>query len=256
MLVSEPRLRRWLREVRQGRRSISTVVEALKRLPTEPLPFARLDTHRRLRRGAPEVILCEGKTPAQLVQVTKRLAAAGELVLLTRLDSVTAALIRPRLPALRYEPMAKLGYQLPRQRVVPRGLVVIATGGTADLPIAEEAALTAQVLGSRTVRLFDVGVAGVHRLLNAFSLLQRAKAIVVVAGMEGALASVVAGLVRCPVVAVPTSVGYGANFAGIAPLLTMLNSCVPGIGIVNIDNGFGAGYLAHLINRSATDRNR
>ena len=247
-MISEQRLRRWLREVRQGRRSISGVVRELRRLPTDHLGFAKLDTHRRLRRGLPEAIFCEGKTPAHLLTLTKRLMASRELLLLTRLDASVAAILQRQVPALRYDPVARLGYWLPLRRLRRQGLVVVASGGTADLPVAEEAALTLELLGSRSVRLYDVGVAGIHRVLSAFDLLQRARAVVVVAGMEGALASVVAGLVRCPVVTVPTSIGYGASFAGVGPLLTMLNSCVPGIGVVNIDNGFGAGYLAHIIN--------
>lgn len=249
-MLSEQRLSRWLREVRQGRRSISTVVRDLRRFPTDHVGFARLDTHRRLRRGLPEVVFCEGKTPAHLLKLTSRLMAERELVILTRLDPAAAAVLQQRRSALRYDPVARMGYWLPGRRLTHRGLVAVASGGTADLPVAEEAALTLELLGSRAVRLYDVGVAGIHRVLAAFDLLQRARAIVVVAGMEGALASVVAGLVRCPVIAVPTSIGYGASFAGIGPLLTMLNSCVPGIGVVNIDNGFGAGYLAHVINSS------
>ena len=247
-MLSESRLRRWLREVREGRRAIGTVVEALKRLPTDHVGFARLDTHRRLRRGLPEVIFCEGKTPPQIIRLVQRFRQARELTLLTRLDPVTAQLVQRHAPLVRYDPMARLGYWVPSGRLRRRGLVAVVSAGTADLPVAEEAALTAELLGSRAARCYDVGVAGIHRVLSEFSLLQRARAIVVVAGMEGALASVVAGLARCPVVAVPTSVGYGAHFAGIGPLLTMLNSCVPGVGVVNIDNGFGAGYLAHLIN--------
>lgn len=248
-MLSEQRLRRWLREVRQGRRPIATVLNALKALPYDSLGFARLDTHRRLRRGLPEVVLCEGKSPAQLMQLCRRLMRVKELALLTRLPPETAARLQRAVPAIRYDPLARLGYWMPGRRPLRlRGLVVVASGGTADLPVAEEAARTLELLGSRTVRLYDVGVAGIHRLLDAFDTLQRARAVVVVAGMEGALASVVAGLVRAPVVATPTSIGYGAHFAGVAPLLTMLNSCVPGIGVVNIDNGFGAGYLAHVIN--------
>jgi NCAIR mutase (PurE)-related protein len=150
---------------------------------------------------------------------------------------------------LRYNPVARLAYQPPRVRKTLRGFVSVVTGGTSDAPIAEEAALTLELLGSRAHRLHDVGVAGVHRLLSQWRLLRRSRVIIVIAGMEGALASVVAGLVACPVIAVPTSIGYGASFQGIAPLLTMLNSCVPGVGVVNIDNGFGAAYLAHLINK-------
>ena len=248
-MVSEARLRRWLRDVRQGRRPIEDVVRRLKRFPVEQLPFARLDTHRRLRRGLPEVILCEGKTASQVIALVKRMMAAQELILLTRLDQAVAQALRGRVPAVRYDATARLGSWLPKgHRPGPKGLVLVASGGTADLPIAEEAAGTLQILGSRAVRLYDVGVAGIHRVLSAFALIQRARVIVVVAGMEGALASVVAGLARCPVIAVPTSIGYGAGFSGIGPLLTMLNSCVPGVAVVNIDNGFGAGYLAHVIN--------
>jgi len=247
-MISESRLRRWLREVREGRRAVASVVEALKALPTDHLGFARLDTHRRLRRGFPEVIFCEGKTPDQIVRLVKRFIQARELTILTRLDPVTAGVVQRRIDSLRYDPVARLGHWTPASHLTRRGLVAVVSAGTADLPVAEEAARTLELLGSRTIRLADVGVAGIHRVLEEFGRLQRARAIVVVAGMEGALASVVAGLARCPVIAVPTSVGYGAHFAGIGPLLTMLNSCVPGVGVVNIDNGFGAGYLAHLIN--------
>lgn len=256
-MVNEPQLRRWLREVQQGRRPIEEIVRQLKQLPIDHLPFARLDTHRRLRRGLPEVILCEGKTVGQLGAIAKRMMASNEFILLTRLDSATARALQASLPAVRYDATARLGYWSPKgARRTPQGLVLVASGGTADLPVAEEAALTSQLLGSRTVRLYDVGVAGIHRVLSAFALIQRSRAIVVAAGMEGALASVVAGLARCPVIAVPTSIGYGASFAGLAALLTMLNSCVPGVAVVNIDNGFGAGYLAHVINTQAAWRAR
>lgn len=250
-MLSESRLRRWLSEVRQGRRAIATVVNDLKHLPVDHLGFAQLDTHRRLRRGAPEAVFCQGKTPAQLATLAKRFMALRELAIFTRLDAATAAILQQQVPALRYDPTARMGYWTPGKRLRQRGLVVVASGGTADLPVAEEAARTLELLGSRTLRLYDVGVAGLHRVLSAVGALQRAGAVVVAAGMEGALASVVAGLVRAPVVAVPTSIGYGASFAGIGPLLTMLNSCAPGIGVVNIDNGFGAGYLAHVINISS-----
>ncbi|MBI2884661.1 MAG: nickel pincer cofactor biosynthesis protein LarB [Candidatus Omnitrophica bacterium] len=245
--MTEQRLRRWLREVRQGRRPIGAVVASLRHFPQSDLGFAKLDTHRRLRRGLPEVVFCQGKRVAQLVQIVGRLHTHGETILLTRLEPEAAEQLLPHCAFLEYDPMARMGYWVP-QRLRRRGLVPVLSGGTADLPVAEEAARTLEVFGSRAVRVYDVGVAGLHRLLGHLPALERARALVVVAGMEGALASVVAGLVRCPVVAVPTSVGYGASFAGIGPLLTMLNSCVPGIGVVNIDNGFGAGYLAHLIN--------
>ena len=224
------------------------MIDELRRLPFTDVGGARLDTHRRLRRGLPEVVFGEGKTPGQLVRIVHGLVRSGEMALVTRLEPRVFDAIRLRCPNLRYDPVARLAYRPGRSRPSKRGLVVVVTGGTSDLPIAEEAARTLELLGSRVSRIYDAGVAGIHRLLSRWRLLHRARAIVVVAGMEGALASVVAGLVRCPVIAVPTSVGYGAGFQGLAPLLTMLNSCVPGIGVVNIDNGFGAGYLAHVIN--------
>jgi hypothetical protein len=247
-MITEARASRWVREARRGRRPPRALIEALRHLPYDDLGFARLDTHRGLRRGVPEVVFCEGKTPEQLVAITRRLQRADGPVILTRLEPSLFGAIQPRLPGLSYRPAARLAYR--RRGVSPslRGLVPVVTGGTSDIPIAEEAAVTLELLGSRAVRVYDVGVAGVHRLLDQWALLRRARAIVVIAGMEGALASVVAGLVSCPVVAVPTSVGYGAGFQGLAPLLAMLNSCVPGIGVVNIDNGFGAAYLAHVIN--------
>lgn len=248
-MVDQQLVRRWVAELRRGTRRPHELVEALRHLPYDDLGFARLDTHRRLRRGLPEMVLGEGKSPRQLIRILHRMAGAGELVLVTRLDPSVFREIQGALPWLRYELMARVAYRLGRSRPRAQGLVVVVTGGTSDLPIAEEAVITLQLLGSRVTRLYDVGVAGVHRVLGEWRLLRRARAIVVVAGMEGALASVVAGLVACPVIAVPTSIGYGASFQGVAPLLTMLNSCVPGIGVVNIDNGFGAAYLAHVINR-------
>ena len=243
-----------MRQVRAGRRSPRALIEELRRLPFDHVGFARLDTHRRLRRGLPEIIFSDRKTSRQLIQIVRHLTRARELVLLTRLDPHAFQEIRQALPRLRYNPIARLAYQLPGSRRTLRGHVVVITGGTSDLPIAEEAAATLELLGSRASRLYDVGVAGIHRVLGQWRLLRQARVIIVIAGMEGALASVVAGLVPCPVIAVPTSVGYGASFQGIAPLLTMLNSCVPGIGVVNIDNGFGAAYLAHLINLPAKRR--
>ena len=247
-MVDDRRIRRWVRDVRNGGRSPAALLEELRRLPFEHIGDARVDTHRRLRRGLPEVILGEGKTAEQLVRIVGHVRRDGELVLITRLEPHLFEAVHRAHPALRYDPLARLAFQAPRRRPSLRGFVVVVTGGTSDAPIAEEASRTLELLGSRAAKLYDAGVAGVHRLLSQWRLLQRARAIVVVAGMEGALASVVAGLVRCPVIAVPTSIGYGAGFQGVGPLLTMLNSCVPGIGVVNIDNGFGAGYLAHVIN--------
>jgi NCAIR mutase (PurE)-related protein len=248
-MIDEPLLRRWVREIRNGRRTPQAWIDELRRLPFDDVKIARVDTHRRLRRGLPEVILGEGKTAAQLVRIIRRLLAANELVLVTRLDPHLFHEIHAALPTLRYHPIARIAFQPRGGRRTLRGLVAVITGGTSDTPVAEEAALTLELFGSRPARLYDVGVAGIHRLLSQWTLLQRARAIVVIAGMEGALPSVVAGLVRTPVIAVPTSVGYGASFQGLAALLTMLNSCAPGIGVVNIDNGFGAAYLAHVINQ-------
>jgi NCAIR mutase (PurE)-related protein len=249
-MLGERELLAWIRQIQRGRRSPRAALEALRRLPFDNLGFARLDTHRRLRRGLPEVVLAEGKRPAQLVRIVRGLIRTGELALVTRLDPAVFTELRAHLPRLRYDPAARLAYVVPPGARRPRGgLALVLTGGTSDVPVAEEAALTLTLLGSRAARLYDVGVAGVHRLLAHWRLLQRARVTVVVAGMDGALPSVVAGLIRCPVIAVPTSVGYGANFQGIGPLLTMLNSCAPGVAVVNIDNGFGAGYLAHVINQ-------
>ena len=247
-MVSEQVLRRWLRDIRKGKHTPAAFIEALRRLPFEDIGVARLDTHRQLRRGLPEVIFCDGKSSEQLITIVRRLTHLRALILLTRLEPGSFRSLQHIFPRLRYDPMARMAYDPSHTARTLRGEVAVVTGGTSDLPIAEEAALTLRLLGSRVVRLYDVGVAGVHRLLSEWRVLRRARVIIVIAGMEGALASVVAGLVACPVIAVPTSVGYGASFQGIAPLLTMLNSCVPGVGVVNIDNGFGAAYLAHLIN--------
>lgn len=255
-MLTEERIKRWIRSVRSGRQSAGSLVEELRLMPYERLTHAHLDTHRRLRRGIPEVILAEGKTPKQLLDIVRRMRLARETILITRLCPEAAKQLKDAFPSLHYDPMAKIAWRHAAKPPQRKGAALVVTGGTSDVPVAEEAACTLEILGSRAVRLVDVGVAGVHRLLNQWSLLQRARVIVVVAGMEGALASVVAGLVRCPVIAVPTSVGYGASFAGLAPLLTMMNSCVPGIGVVNIDNGFGAGYLAHLINNASQASNR
>lgn len=241
-------LRRWVREVRDGRRSSRAFVEELRRLPVASLGIARLDTHRRLRRGVPEVILGEGKTPAHLIRILRALLDRGELILVTRLSPQVFEEIHAAVPSLRYHPLARMAYQPSPARHTLRGLVGVITGGTADVPVAEEASLTLQLLGSRVARVYDVGVAGVHRLLSCWPLLQRARVIVAVAGMEGALPSVVAGLTRVPVIAIPTSVGYGVSAGGISAAMAMLASCSPGIGVVNIDNGFGGAYLAHVIN--------
>jgi NCAIR mutase (PurE)-related protein len=244
------RLRELLRAVQAGRLGPDAALERLRRLPYEDLGFAKLDTHRAIRSGAPESVFCIGKTPAQVVAILDRLCRDHRNVLATRAEAgVHAAAVAAGLP-VRYHAEARLLVARP-EPVEGVGLVVVVSAGTADVPVAEEAAVTAETLGSRVERIYDAGVAGLHRLLDHHTLLLEANAIVAVAGMEGALASVVGGLVDRPVVAVPTSVGYGVSAGGVAALLTMLGSCVPGVAVVNIDNGFGAACLADRINKLA-----
>jgi NCAIR mutase (PurE)-related protein len=248
--VDPERLRELLAAVQGGRVSLDQALERLRRLPYEDLGFARLDTHRALRSGAPEAVYCPGKTPEQVVGILARLAESHRNVLATR---ATAAVHDAALRAglrVRWHETARLLVASP-EPADPVGLVVVVCAGTSDLPVAEEAALVAEIRGNRVERVYDAGVAGLHRLLAQHPLLLEANAIVVVAGMEGALASVVGGLVDRPVVAVPTSVGYGVSAGGFAALATMLATCVPGIAVVNIDNGFGAACLADRINKLA-----
>lgn len=216
------------------------------------LGFARVDTDRLKRRGYPEAVYCPGKETGQIVKIAKTLLKEGQDLLLTKLEKKVFLRLKKAIPALRYNHPAKLGYYLQSKKTPPARKVVVVSGGTADIPFAEEACVTLEAMGQEPLRLYDVGVAGIHRLMSARAVLRDAGAIIVVAGMEGALASLVSGLVSCPVIAVPTSVGYGASFGGIAPLLTMLNSCAAGVAVVNIDNGFAAGYIASLINRQTT----
>jgi NCAIR mutase (PurE)-related protein len=242
-------LRALLQAVQEGRLGIEEALRRIEACGFVELGFACLDTARAERQGFPEVIFCPGKTPEQVAELFSRLAAVHPNLLATRAGSETYQAVREAVPAAEYSSTARLIYLWRERPAEPRGRILVITAGTADIPVAEEAALTAEVMGNRVERLYDVGVAGLHRLLARLDRLRQARVLVVVAGMEGALASVVGGLVARPVIAVPTSVGYGANFAGLAPLLTMLNSCAAGVAVVNIDNGFGAGYLASLINR-------
>ena len=219
----------------------------------EDLGFAKVDHHRALRQGAAEVVYGAGKTPEQIQKITERLLAQdAETVLITRISAETADRIHQQIP-LQYFDLARICVAGTMPQDTTPGHIVVATGGTSDIPVAEEAAVTAEALGNRVVRLYDVGVAGLHRLLSNLEPLMSARVIVAIAGMEGALASVIGGLVDCPVIAVPTSVGYGASFGGITALLSMLNSCASGVSVVNIDNGFGAGYLASMINHMGKD---
>lgn len=247
-------IRQIMQAVRDGSMSVDEAVLAVKKAPFEDLGFAKVDLHRSVRQGAAEVIYGAGKTPAQIVGILDAMQKNGQkTVLITRLSAESAAEIS-KTHAIEYHEDAHVGIlgELP----VPNGMgtVVVATGGTSDIPVAEEAALTAQVHGSRVLRLYDVGVAGLHRLLSHADELMNASVVIAVAGMEGALASVVGGLVDCPVIAVPTSVGYGASFGGVAALLSMLNSCASGVSVVNIDNGFGAGFLAARIDHMGEKR--
>lgn len=213
------------------------------------LGFAKIDTDRVKRRGFPEVIYAPGKTNGQIKHIASKIIHAGQILLITKLNEASYTCLKPIFPNLHYNPQARIAYQKNKASLKTKGLVLVISAGTSDIPVAEEAAVVAELMRAKVERLYDVGVAGVHRIMHKRGLLRKAKVIVVAAGMEGALASLVSGLVSVPVIAVPTSVGYGANFKGLAALLTMLNSCSPGVAVVNIDNGFGAGYLAGMINR-------
>ncbi len=241
-------LKQLLQRVRQRQTTIEEAQEQLRSLPYEDLGFASLDHHRSLRQGFPEVVLCEGKTKPQVVAIARALIKKGGPFLATRAEPAIARAILRLDRRARYHSEARIVAIHPfKPQAI--GHVLIVTAGTADVPVAEEARVTAEVMGSRVERLYDVGVAGIHRLLGKKDRLFEARVVVVVAGMDGVLPSVVGGLVDCPAIAVPTSRGYGANFSGLAALLTMLNSCAAGVGVMNIDNGFGAGCLAHRINR-------
>jgi hypothetical protein len=230
--------------------SIEAAVHELRLLPYEDIGFAKIDHHRALRDALPEVVLGHGKSPEQAAEIARRLAGRADRVLVTRADVAMFEAVHTALPDAVYHETAR-AITVDRRNEAKQPGVSVLCAGTADLPVAEEAAVTAELMGSEVKRLHDVGVAGIHRLLDHVAALQDARALVVVAGMEGALPSVVAGLVSVPVIAVPTSIGYGASFGGIAPLLSMLNACAAGVAVVNIDNGFGAGYLAAVINRLA-----
>ena len=238
-----------LRQVADGSLTPEDMLAKLKQAPFEDIGCANIDYHRSIRQGIGEVIYGQSKTPGQILSICENMIAHGEEnILITRMHADAAKTVGEAIE-LFYDPVSRIGIAKRRPRP-QRGCVVVASGGTSDLPVCEEAALTAENYGSRVVRMYDVGVAGIHRLLSRMDVLAQARAVVAVAGMEGALASVVGGLVDCPVIAVPTSVGYGASFGGLSALLSMLNSCSSGVSVVNIDNGFGAGYLAHIINQT------
>lgn len=246
-----------LEKVKNGEIAIDEAIEKLRHLPFEDLGFATIDHHRQLRRGFPETIYCPGKTTEQIVEIFSKLAEKGNNVLATRAEEhIFEALAKTnKFPQARYEELAK-AIVLEQKKLKPSKTVLpIVTAGTADLPVAAEAKVTAEIMGQQTEVICDVGVAGLHRLLGNLAKLQKANVIIVVAGMEGALAGVVGGLVSCPVIAVPTSIGSGASFGGVAALLTMLNSCAAGVTVVNIDNGFSAAVTATLINRKIEKNN-
>lgn len=246
--MDREKIRTLLEEVKSGSTSIDHALEKLKLLPYEDLDFAKIDHHRALRNGYPEVIFCQGKTTYQVKTIMEKLIMQNSVVLATRANPEMYREIVKSIPQIKYYELGRI-IEYEKEPMEKKGLVLVVSAGTADLPVAEEAAITANAMGLNVEKLYDVGVAGIHRLLNNYQVLHKAQAIIVVAGMEGALASVVAGLVEAPVIGVPTSVGYGASFHGLAPLLTMLNSCANGIGVVNIDNGFGAAALANAIIR-------
>jgi NCAIR mutase (PurE)-related protein len=243
-------LEQLLSEVRAGRLTVAAALERLRTLPFEDLGFARVDHHRQLRQGFPEVVFAGGKTLEQIRGILGSLTQRSDPILVTRLSPDKVPPLEAEFPGARYHPDSQV-LTISRGEIPDRGrgLIVVLSAGTSDIPVAEEALLTARIMGHRAEALYDVGVAGLHRLLAHQDLLAQATVFIVVAGMEGALPSVVGGLVDRPVIAVPTSIGYGASFGGLAALLAMLNSCATGIAVVNIDNGFGAGYLAALINR-------
>lgn len=238
-----------MEQVASGETRPEEAVEALKELPFEDLGFANIDHHRKLRTGYPEAVFCQGKTPEQIAAIMKELARVNDNIIGTRATERDFEAVRAVLAEAEFYPEARMIVRMKDTLPKREGTIAVVTAGTADIPVAEEAAITAQCLGNKVDRIYDVGVAGIHRLFAKLDRIRSASVVIVVAGMEGALASVVGGLVERPVIAVPTSIGYGANLGGISALLSMLNSCANGVGIVNIDNGFGAAYLASNINR-------
>lgn len=238
-----------LGDVRRGRLGVDAALERLRDMPYEDLGYARIDHHRPLRQGMPEVIFGRGKTAEQIEGLARRMLRHGHNVLITRTDAAVFERVRKLDRRAKFHPLSGAIAIRSERKMRGKGLILVVTAGTTDIPVAEEALVTAAIMGNRVQALYDVGVAGLHRLLGESKALKRARVIVVAAGMEGALPSVVGGLVAAPVIAVPTSVGYGASFRGMAALLGMMNSCAPNVAVVNIDNGFGAGYLASVINR-------
>ena len=244
-------LKKLLNQVKSGNLSVVKAIDSLKKLPFSDIGFAKVDNHRLLRKGFPEVIFCQGKTPSQVAIIMEEVLKHSPCVMASRATIEYYDAVSESIKDSKYQELARTITVDRRKAFKKKGLVAICCAGTADLPVAEEARITAEFMGARTKKIYDAGVAGIHRLLSETDIINKAKCIVAVAGMEGALPSVVGGIASVPIIAVPTSVGYGASFNGIAPLLTMLNSCVPGVVVVNIDNGFGAGYTAAIINNAS-----
>jgi NCAIR mutase (PurE)-related protein len=242
-------IKKILQDVKDGKSSVDSAMNQLRDLPFEEAGFAKIDHHRELRTGYPEVILCSGKTNEQVLKIIAMMYAKKNNILATRATSELFKLVHKEFPECTYNEIGKVMVIQQKKIEPPESYIAIVTAGTADIPVAEEAAATAEIFGNRVERIYDVGVAGIHRLYQRIDIIREGKVIIAIAGMEGALASVLGGLVNKPIIAVPTSVGYGANFQGLAALLTMLNSCSAGISVVNIDNGFGAGYIASMINK-------
>lgn len=242
-------IKRILQEVQNGTSSVDSALQQLRDLPFEDVGFAKIDHHREIRTGYPEVIFCAGKTTGQILKIMEMMKEKGSNILGTRADESVFREVVKKFPEATYNEMARAIRLIQKPVALTDTYISVVTAGTADIPVAEEAAVTAEIFGNRVERIFDVGVAGIHRLYQRLDLIRGGKVVVAVAGMEGALASVLGGLVDKPVIAVPTSVGYGANFHGLSALLTMLNSCSAGVSVVNIDNGFGAGYIASMINK-------
>lgn len=238
-----------LKDYKNGKIDIKEVLEIIKGLPYEDLGFAKIDTHREMRKGFPETVFCSGKTIPQIITILKKMNEGNSNILATKANKTIYKEVGEKFPQAKYNDLAKTISIKKNKPDLKKGLILIITAGTSDIPIAEEAVVTAEIMGNTVEKAYDVGVAGVHRVLDIREKMEKATVIIVVAGMEGALASIVGGLTSKPVIAVPTSVGYGSSFKGIAPLLTMMNSCAEGVVVVNIDNGFGAAYFASLINK-------
>jgi NCAIR mutase (PurE)-related protein len=247
--MDQEQLRSLFEQVRSGAVDVEAAIKRMRHMPFEDLGFAKVDHHRALRHGMPEVVFAQGKTPEQVAAIAEKLYENAPNVLITRADPACAAVVTERLAGGEYFPLSRAVRFWRDKTVRGKGRIAVVCAGTSDMPVAEEARITAEVMGNEVVAIHDVGVAGIHRLMSSREQITEARVVVVCAGMEGALPSVVGGLVSCPVIAVPTSVGYGASFHGLAALLGMLNSCASNVTVVNIDNGFGAGYVASLINR-------